>query len=328
MKTTPFLLFLICLLPFSSPILGDNSPTRVKKIFVKISDLIALKLENRALRKAIKLKLKKSEVGPHYISNEIMKVNTILTLSNDSGGIGWTVPIANGKANGTIKFYKNNQLMMKLTASKGILHGMVRIYHPDGILEESHQFSDGYPHGRSKLYGKKGQLLNVTSYSMGTTNGEFFSYLENGYYKTIGQYEDGIKSGKWIYYYTGTEPELWIHHLVRNGRSWKDAKETVGLHQESLKLKNQIARLEGKKTDPKTLKDVMKLSGNPFDTWSKKEWENGAGINYVEWYENNLLMKKDDYANGQLITRDIYDEGVRVKRITYESGKVKHVEEY
>ena len=95
-------------------------------------------------------------------------------------------------------FFANGNLEYRAEFLNGKLDGITKVWHVDGYLFSSSEYSNGLPNGKWRKFYSNGNLMLEESYIFGKKNGFERWYHENGNIKSELHFKDGKQDAKII----------------------------------------------------------------------------------------------------------------------------------
>jgi len=149
------------------------------------------------------------------------------------GGIKEEYTLLNGKINGQAKVYhRNGKIKMTGNFSNGVKNGQFKEYDEDGNLTTEYTVINGKTNGVLKVY-ENGKISYSTTYKEDVYNGQSISYIyneETGVLigKIIGEFLNGDENGTWKTIYLSDDKETVLSFTnytngVKNG-AFQEAK--------------------------------------------------------------------------------------------------------
>lgn len=155
-------------------------------------------------------------------------------------------------------------------AKSGI--GLAKAYHRNGVIQ-----AEGVYIGQEKdsiwtYYDPKGNLTQRENYKHGLLNGDQTTYYENGKIAERIAFEEGVEHGIWL-------------------RKWEDG---------TLRTKGEYVNglLEGE----------CKYFDGEGKIVAKGEYHNNLKHNTWTYFEDNKVVRKEEYKYGKLERETVYDE--------------------
>lgn len=112
-------------------------------------------------------------------------------------------------------FYDGTGLLISTeTFSKGVKHGLAKIYLPDGKVSEEKNYKDGKLNGPFKQYYSDMTVKAEGAYINDYYNGKCSWYYPNKMVAAQGVYDNNVKKGVWVYKEKDgklKEKEIWVN---------------------------------------------------------------------------------------------------------------------
>ena len=157
---------------------GDGSPEIV--IFYERDDL--------DVERAVK-RMRFYEGGALFEETDLIEV--------DEGSIGYQIWKNRIVPHGvSVQLRTSGEIERWSTFDEGLLHGVMKTFHPKGALEEISYFNRGKPEGKRSVYYESGQLALECDYENGLLHGSSISYYSNGEKKALIPYVSGKIQGR------------------------------------------------------------------------------------------------------------------------------------
>lgn len=215
------------------------------------------------------------------------------------------------KVGGYTVFYRDGQIEKQVPQNaRGMEHGAVVTYYPDGTLESHRQYRDGLPEGLQSTYHKTGKLREEASYRNGArADGVAETFDENGKLQTRMTYRDGKLEDELLTYFpNGT---LASRTAVRQGK----------FHGLST-FYFRDGKLQSTATYVMDAPDGEELEYYPNGKLAKKR----------HYSDNGVLRSEQQYSEqGVLLVQRQWDQRQREQgafRSWYDSGKPQQLIEY
>lgn len=215
------------------------------------------------------------------------------------------------KVGGYTVYYRDGQIEKQVPQNaRGMEHGVVSTYYPDGTLESRRQYRNGLPEGLQSTYHKTGKLREEASYLNGVrADGVAETFDENGKLQTRMTYLDGKLEDELLTYFP--DGALASRTAVKQGK------------------------FHGPSTfyfrDGKVQSTVSYVMDAP-DGEEREYYLNGKVAKKRSYSNNGVLRSEQQYGEqGVLLVQRQWDQRQREQgafRSWYESGKPQQLIEY
>lgn len=123
----------------------------------------------------------------------------------------------------SVGYHDNGQLRFQYPVMNNKIHGLCRVWYPDGTLHCEEHYADNYLHGPNKEWYPSGQLKKECFYQRAMHQGERREWYENGVMRLRCHYVDDIFNGLYQEWYGNgqiKESIMYIHGR-RDGECYK-----------------------------------------------------------------------------------------------------------
>lgn len=97
-----------------------------------------------------------------------------------------------------VSHYEGGAVEMEMTIRNGLLDGITRVYHPNGIQKEQRFYAEGLMDSLWINWNENSIKLGEARYKKGIKDGYWYIWDENGVKRYEMFYRDGRKAGKWF----------------------------------------------------------------------------------------------------------------------------------
>ncbi|MBK1790880.1 toxin-antitoxin system YwqK family antitoxin [Persicirhabdus sediminis] len=104
----------------------------------------------------------------------------------------------------------------KYTYEKGILNGVQRSWHSNGLIENEHRKLAGLEHGLYRSWSYEGTLILEQWYKLGLRSGPSMKWHSNGFLKSIAYYENDVIEGAYVSFHANGEIDT--TYFMKNGK--------------------------------------------------------------------------------------------------------------
>jgi antitoxin component YwqK of YwqJK toxin-antitoxin module len=98
------------------------------------------------------------------------------------------------------KYYKNDFLVQSENYNKGVLHGEMKAYYPNGQVYDLRHMKNGKENGVWEKFYQNGKPMLKGFVKEDKLQGSFLRYFPDGSIEEKGQYKNDLKTGEWEYY--------------------------------------------------------------------------------------------------------------------------------
>lgn len=253
--------------------------------------------------------------------------------------IGWKKMVRQFSQSGDVTlFYPTGHAMAYLETKNGRAHGSYKEWHSDGGLKVHFHVLAGdgdistnaqktwHVDGSALAYYPSGKLRARMAYRDGLLHGGFQIYHEDGSLKEIGRYKDGERVGTHIFFYKG---------LRVNQRHVYSAKGVIRIgFWENGRLKmyeksalDQLVRAHYYTQDGFAVGGVhagigKKIVWHSSSQWHTDAYQNGLFTGVREYFEKDMLTRREHYRDGMRDGEDLYfyKNGQKKLRMHWEKG--------